>query len=226
MTKGDVLLFSSTMAWDPRLLALSEEKTHYDIDWAKVINLLPPPKNSSSETKRELETLIEYKTLRTSEEREQINREIDLKTTEFGGRPISDYFDENKFPATAELFNHSFGDLNILIMSEKKKFDRVRPHFLKPEIEPIIKVPGHPAYPSGHSTQAHFLAYVLGELMPAQRDILIRRAEEIAKNREIAGLHYPSDSRAGAMFARQFFDMLLRNVEFRARLEVAKSEWR
>lgn len=226
MTGRNSFSFSNTMEWDPRLLALSEEKTHYNIDWEKVINLSPPSKNSSPETKRELETLVEYKSLRTQEELEQINKEIDLKTTELGGRPAPDYFDENKFPATAELFRYSFSDLNILIMSEKKIFDRVRPNILEPDIEPVIKVPGHPAYPSGHSTQAHFLAFVLGELMPDRRDALIARAGEIAKNREIAGLHYPSDSRAGATLARQFVDLLLKNAEFQALLKTARQEWR
>jgi acid phosphatase (class A) len=222
---GDDRTFSSTMEWDPKFFALSEGQTYYGIDRSE-IKLPPPPANSSSETKKELEILLGYRSLRTSEKIEQIKKEAEFDTTEFGGRPGPDYFDEKKFPATARLLKESYHDLSVIVTSEKRKFDRVRPHILEPDLDPAIEVPGHPAYPSGHSTKSHFLAFVLGELRPKEREALAARADEIARNREIAGLHYPSDSRAGALLARQFADLLFKNAEFQALLAPARSEWR
>ncbi len=40
------------------------------------------------------------------------------------------------------------------------------------------------------------------------RPVLMALADRIARNREIAGLHFPSDSAAGANLARQIFVIL------------------
>ena len=101
----------------------------------------------------------------------------------------------------------------------------MRPSVLEPDIEPIIDVPPHPAYPSGHSTQLYFFAYVLSELVPSEREGFLEKAARVAKNREIAGVHYPSDTEAGRMLARQFVDLLFQNAEFNALFEQARTEW-
>ena len=40
--------------------------------------------------------------------------------------------------------------------------------------------------------------------------MLYRLAERVARNREVMGLHYPSDSRAGFILAKGIADILLR----------------
>ena len=42
---------------------------------------------------------------------------------------------------------------------------------------------------------------------------------------ESGGLHYPSDTAAGVMVARQFVDLLLQNPDFVTLLDNAKTEW-
>jgi acid phosphatase (class A) len=164
-------------------------------------------------------------TSRTPEKIQDIIAEINLETTYFNGRVLKDYIDENEFPATAALLAESFHDLTVVVLQQKQKFDRVRPNKLDPTLETVIAVPGHPAYPSGHSTQMHFIAYVLSELAPARRAEFLSRADQIAHNREIAGLHYPSDSAAGVLLAQQFFDIMMQNEKFKTLLAVAKEEW-
>jgi hypothetical protein len=70
----------------------------------------------------------------------------------------------------------------------------------------MITTPGHGAFPSGHSAQAHTVAYVLGKLLKLRTtdhihvfDQLARQAARIATNRVIAGVHFPADSMAGRM---------------------------
>jgi acid phosphatase (class A) len=133
--------------------------------------------------------------------------------------------DATQFPATALLLKDSMHDLDVILLREKRKFNRVRPNALDPALDVAIAVPGHPAYPSGHSTEVHFLAYVFGELAPARKEEFLARADQVAKNREIAGLHYPSDTHAGVLLAQQLFAAMLENQKFQKLLTMAREEW-
>jgi hypothetical protein len=94
----------------------------------------------------------------------------------------------------------------------KNQFQRPRPSQLSPNLMPPIEVPGHAAFPSGHATEAYMLANTLKEIfaratsatiVPSLPDPLERLADRIARNREILGLHYRSDSEAGKDLAEK-----------------------
>lgn len=103
----------------------------------------------------------------------------------------------------------------------KKFYDRVRPSILSKElvkykiisqqIYPWIKLPTHPAYPSGHATQSRFCAEVLSNYYPQFRECFEKASEEISVNREIAGLHYRSDTIAGYKLAKYLAKLYLDN---------------
>jgi hypothetical protein len=88
-------------------------------------------------------------------------------------------------------------------------------------LRPPIPVPGHSSFPSGHSTQAHLMArcvaYLLNEAGVPQPDRdalsadLFVLADRVARNREIAGLHYRSDSQGGAALAESLFNTMTNN---------------
>ena len=86
--------------------------------------------------------------------------------------------------------------LDPILYHLKNKYDRIRPQFceenlrLKESIE-RIHLPNHAAYPSGHAATVYFLYY----MEPTKRNMEI--ADRIAINREIATLHYPSDTHFG-----------------------------
>jgi membrane-associated phospholipid phosphatase len=89
---------------------------------------------------------------------------------------------------------------------------------------PPIAVPGHAAFPSGHATAAYLISGLLARVMPAAvtadlqpvpasgnttaASLLTRLAERIARNREVLGLHYKSDSLAGQFLAQHTLDLL------------------
>ena len=224
-TDPALLTFTNTQTWDPKLLRIASETPYYVGDSEKIISLPLPPANTSPETKKELEVLLSYKALREAHKKD-ILEQADFATIKFDGRLFTDYLDDKKFPLTAAVFEKSFDDITTLTFRIKQKFNRVRPSFLEPNIAPMIDIPDHPAYPSGHSTQMHFAALVLGELEPKKKAVLWTEADAIAKNREIAGLHYPSDSAAGVSLAQQFFKYLMQKEEFKNLLLGAKSEWK
>jgi acid phosphatase (class A) len=69
------------------------------------------------------------------------------------------------------------------------------------------------------------LAYVYSELASEFSDIFLNDARAISHSREIIGVHFPSDSEAGRVFARQFVHHLFASEKFKLELEKMKAEW-
>jgi membrane-associated phospholipid phosphatase len=143
-------------------------------------------------------------------------------------------------PATALVLNAANLVATMAVMLFKSKFDRVRPSQLIPSLLPPVPVPGHASYPSGHSTQAHLFALCATKILQAPSGtgislVLTRLADRIARNREIAGLHYPSDTAAGVDLASKLFAILTdesvmphdpnKPSTFAAAMTAAQAEW-
>lgn len=101
-------------------------------------------------------------------------------------------------------FLHTIAD--PIIMKIKVEYDRVRPSYLDPTLKPWIDVPLHPSYPSGHATQSYCIAYLLSKKYPEKKQYLEKIAYKIAKNREISGVHYTSDTKYGKILAKHITD--------------------
>ncbi|MDB5469782.1 MAG: hypothetical protein JWR84_1342 [Caulobacter sp.] len=112
------------------------------------------------------------------------------------------------------------------IMYFKARWMRARPDHLDPDIKTVFAVPGHPAYPSGHSTQAHLMA-LIGYEICRDRAIgatLWAAADRIAENREYAGVHYRADSACGVELARQLLPFFIEDNKAKI-LAAQKAEW-
>jgi membrane-associated phospholipid phosphatase len=141
-------------------------------------------------------------------------------------------FNRSSHPATAYLCTAALQAGSFLATHFKRRFDRPRPSRLSPALMPPTDPPGHPAYPSGHATQAHLIAWLLEEVLPvavavppAPHRPLRRLASRIARNREVIGVHYPSDSRIGETLAERAWPLLKRCASVQELLPVARSEW-
>jgi membrane-associated phospholipid phosphatase len=132
-------------------------------------------------------------------------------------------FSRYSHPNTAALVAFAMHAGGMAAMHHKLAFGRPRPSQISPAVMPPVDPPPHASYPSGHATQAHLVALCLSVVMPAlvadhkrppettgdpvdlKRDPLREMALRIARNREVLGLHYPSDSEAGDRLARRAF---------------------
>jgi acid phosphatase (class A) len=101
----------------------------------------------------------------------------------------------------------------------------VRPSQIYPRLTPPIAVPPHASYPSGHSLVSHLLALVALEIEPKFSDAPTRLAQRIARNREIAGLHFWWDSLAGEKVAGNLFTIIKELSGYPTALDNAKAEW-
>jgi len=98
-----------------------------------------------------------------------------------------------------------------------------RPVAFSATIQPMIQTPNHGSYPSGHATEAFFVAHLMTELYAQQftgpdgpanaiddfRHRARRLAQRIAHNRTVAGVHFPVDSAAGCMLGDTLAKLVL-----------------
>ncbi len=67
-------------------------------------------------------------------------------------------------------------------------------------------------------------AYIYQGLVPEQTELFVKNVCDMAYSREIIGVHYPSDSEQGRIFARQLVNYLLENPVFKKNLEDSRNE--
>jgi hypothetical protein len=96
----------------------------------------------------------------------------------------------------------------FVIFGLKQTFACPRPIDFTGQLGPLILTPGHDTWPSGHSSESHLVARLLGELIEcdgatsrskAAFKRLFDAARRIATNREVAGLHFPADTEVGCV---------------------------
>jgi hypothetical protein len=134
-------------------------------------------------------------------------------------------------PATHALVQIASKIGQFQVMQYKMRFNRPRPSQYSPALLPPIDVPGHASYPSGHATESMLIALCLEQVMPPAvsrptmlvggpapdnppppfpgKSPLQQMAARIARNREVLGLHFPSDSKAGRLLAQESFTILM-----------------
>jgi membrane-associated phospholipid phosphatase len=98
----------------------------------------------------------------------------------------------------------------VVMMYYKRIHHRARPSQICPTLFPPVPVPGHASYPAGHALIAHLTSICLIDLgVPATlHPPLLELARRVGVNREIAGLHYASDTAAGVSVANQVLPIL------------------
>lgn len=201
----------------------------------------PFPANSSIQTRAELNYLLQLQHKRTAADVAQSNLMADVYydplTTNpedadysrnvnslfFVGRTIGAWFSPQHLPLTTRVLQQVLQDATYYFFSLKVQFSRARPYQLEPGLH-HLEAPGHASYPSGHASAAHVHAYLLSSLLPEHQEALMANAFDLAFSREVRGVHYPSDSEAGRVFARQFVALLLKSDKFQQDYAAMKKE--
>lgn len=218
----DQLSFSSTQQWS---LDVLQELAEDQLLVEPLVRLEPPAKNTAVETVRELTDLHALVSERSKEKEKEIISEIFLEGQKYGELYFSSLVDVSSKPISYTMFARTNADIRKHAISAKKEFDRVRPSYLDTSLQTTIPVPQHPAYPSGHATESYLNALLLSELDPKNREMYIESAKRIARNREIAGVHYASDSRAGQELAQLYFVQLQETAWYKRIIVQARKEW-
>jgi acid phosphatase (class A) len=140
------------------------------------------------------------------------------------GRSVGSWFNPDDLPITADFMANVWRDASYFIWSLKFKYARIRPYVIDKNLKNLQET-DWAAYPSGHAANSYINAYIYQELAPEFTDVFVKDAYDMAHSREIIGVHYPSDSEASRIFARQFVNKLFENEQFAKDFENVKKEW-
>lgn len=99
----------------------------------------------------------------------------------------------------------------------KQALNVARPAEYSSQLQPLVQTPSHGSLPSGHATEAYMIANVLLGIVAEVKkqkpagfdDLVLGQAERIAKNRTVAGLHFPMDSVAGCILGTGLAEFFL-----------------
>jgi hypothetical protein len=192
--------------------------------WQDRLALPPIPTDCTAEC----EVLKQLEVARTPVRQKEIEREARSMSNAIW--PVVKILGDPKMPPrpnTVELVSLLLECIRAPLFSLKKTVNRGRPaHCCEAQqLSPLLPFPGHPAYPSGHAAASFAVACVLSEIRPELRPDFEAAARRVAVNREIAGVHYPSDSAAGQALAAHLVKLLLGNNGFKTALKAAQVEW-
>lgn len=222
------------------LVGNGRKRTPFYLDASEKFVVPAFPANSSTQTRAELDYLLQLQKQRTEEDvraslfyagvyyRTAIQpTDADYKKFRRNlfhiGRSIGTWFNPDSLPLTANLVANVWKDAEYLIWKYKNYFIRIRPYKLEPQLKNLEET-NWAAYPSGHATNSYVNAYLYSELLPEFSSFFIKDAYDMAHSREIIGVHYPSDSESGRVLAWQLINRLMQNEKFKKDFDAAKEE--
>jgi hypothetical protein len=142
---------------------------------------------------------------------------------------------------TLELMGAGLRLAMLAVMHLKHALGVPRPMEFSPAVQPMILTPGYTAFPSGHATEAYFIARFLPKLVHTAAHIdaahqrvsrqsvasqLHRLAFRVAENRVVAGLHFPIDSLGGQLLGHWLADYAGERCGLGEQRPVSLSAWK
>jgi len=160
----------------------------------------PPPKNESNETEEELKhldsILVDDDFVSSADDVDQhFKKFLESKDLEYPVERIKEYM----------------RGVRSIILKLKYHYNRPRPGQVADAKgldfdAQSLKSASTPSYPSGHATQGRFIAQLLGDLYPEHKEQLMKIGDDIAYSRNMAKVHYPSDSKFGKRIGDELYD--------------------
>lgn len=223
-----------------KLFANGRERLPFYLSGTEVMNIPLPPANSSAQTRKELDYLLQLQQQRSEEDiraslfyanvyyrtsvkpgdkdYEQMRRNLFHI-----GRSVGTWFNADSLPVTAKLIADVWKDAEYVIWKYKNYFLRIRPYKLEPALKNLEET-NWAAYPSGHATNSYVNAFLFSALLPEFESFFMKDAYDMAHSREIIGVHYPSDSESGRLLAYELIQKLMQNERFQKDFTAAKEE--
>lgn len=189
-------------------------KDAFDLNTA----IAPPPAHGSAAEKGDFKRLMRYQKSRTPEQCERAAKEVEVSLENLFG-PKYGPLTQAEVKKWEGFFDKIRNDTDWFVGPLKKKWDRPRPYFVDEKLSPCVKREVTKAYPSGHAAISRVFADVLETIYPERKGAFRGRADQIAEDRVISGVHHPADIAAGKQFGDALYKKLSESPLFKAQLQ-------
>ena len=165
---------------------------------------MPPPENESDTTEEEIEYLEEI----------PVDKNLVDSADEIR-QHFKNFLSPKGLEYPKEEMKEVMQGVKAIILILKYYYNRPRPWQIADakglELNSeTLQSSSSPSYPSGHATQGRFVALYLSDLYPEYRDELMQIGDDIAFSRNMAKVHYPSDSAFGKLLGDDMYDFINR----------------
>ena len=171
---------------------------------SNLVSLIPPPPPIEDLFKELPHVMFQYEN--------RFNSELEQDSLDFQfWNLFDDVLLREGYDSKAEELEEISESLVPLIYDLKDYYNTVRPDELA-SMKGIsfradfLKTAQTPSYPSGHTTQAFYLAHTLSEEFPLLSSQFFKIANKIAESRIDRGVHFFSDNEGGKALAKVLFE--------------------
>ena len=177
-------------------LILKEEKN---------FNILIPPPPPKEERLKELPYIIQ----------KHQNPDFDSELQKLLDKKVSKLFNllvtNAGYPDSFQKIKNAKNSIKPIIKLHKNYFESMRPNELASSLgidfpHNYLESAQSRSYPSGHTTQAFYLAHILSEEYPELAEGFYDLAQMVADSRVEHGVHFPSDNEGGKILAQILFN--------------------
>ena len=181
----------------------------------------PPPALDSQAQQADLTAVLDWQQRRTPHDcaRSQTTADADYDFF-WGDKPL---FPAPLPPEVKKFFKHLDYDAGEAINNMKNRYARLRPFNGYAEVQPCIYKSKGYSYPSGHASYSRIFADVLSDILPERKMEFLKKADEIAADRVVGGVHYPTDIAAAKIFGDEFHSELLKSPVYLKDIERIKT---
>lgn len=214
--------------WDAPHMAQAVLGEFSQYDWLNPKYGIDPGDWRHENVAKEIKELVNLGTMARGQFRDEILAQADDATT-FWANLLMMY--PASCPATFTLMEIGKAVGTMIAMYFKRVYQRPRPVQVYPPLMPLLMSPPHASYPNAHALQSNLMSELLAQdgVRPDMREPLMALALRVGQNREIAGVHYPSDRKASEHMAPRimniFRELYGQPSAYREIVERAKQEW-
>ncbi|WP_200273093.1 phosphatase PAP2 family protein [Luteolibacter pohnpeiensis] len=187
--------------------------------------LPPPPADDSPAGMADLSVLLYVQRDRTPEQ-EKLAKEMASPSVFAMGREIfGPWFTRENLPKTAAILREVSQVTDKVKNDAKNEWKRPRPYVRSSLVHPVVGKPGDAGcYPSGHSYGIAIPEFVLTAAFPEHAEQFDEMIHRVMWGRVIGGVHYPSDTEAGRLLAKDVIDKLLQTDPMKEAIKTIQEE--
>lgn len=187
--------------------------------------LPPPPADDTPAGLADLNVLLYVQADRTPEQVKMAEEMSRFSVFRMNRAVFGDWFRRENLPKTAEILGQVTKLTAPVLNEAKKHWKRPRPYQRSTAVQPVVGKPGDAgSYPSGHTFGIAVPQFVLAAAFPERAEVLDKQTRRVMWGRIVGGVHYPTDTEAGRLLAKDVIGKLLQTDAMKAALETIRAE--